>query len=346
MSYGKDASIQIGVVNTKGRAEVHIGNIIHQTKDLNDLLETLDTAVNAPFNAYQRQHDPTCLPGTRVDLLQEIYNWAGGQDEPCIFWLSGLAGTGKSTVALTVAAKYSEKGSLGASFFFSRGGGDVGRAGKFVASIAVQLANNVPPLKSNICDAVTKRSNIASLSLRDQWERLVLRPLSELDSKDCHLPYILVVDALDECEDQDDVKGLLRVLANVRDLTTIKLLITSRPEPFIQQVFDEISEDEEVHHHRPLETVEESVICSDISVFIRHELQDIQKKKPRLPADWPGNKVIDELTQKSGRLFNYAAVACRYIRGPRRGTTTTTRSTRLEHILQDEGRGEEALDKM
>src|SRR5436190_294793 len=75
--------------------------------DLNNVLKSLPIAKDAPFNAYQRQHDPTCLPDTRVDLLQEIYNWADGQDKPCIFWLSGLAGTGKSTVARTVAAKYS-----------------------------------------------------------------------------------------------------------------------------------------------------------------------------------------------------------------------------------------------
>src|ERR1700733_11573804 len=98
------------------------------------------------------------------------------QDERCIFWLSGLAGT---TIARTVAYEYSKQRRLGASFFFSRGGGDVSHAGKFFTSIAVQLANNVPSLQQYIYDALTKRKDVASQSLRDQWRQLVLHPLSK-----------------------------------------------------------------------------------------------------------------------------------------------------------------------
>jgi hypothetical protein len=65
---------------------------------LNDVLNSLPTAVDAPFDAYHRQHDLPCLPDTRVDLLRDIYSWADGQNEWCIFWLNGLAGTGKSTI--------------------------------------------------------------------------------------------------------------------------------------------------------------------------------------------------------------------------------------------------------
>jgi len=58
-------------------------------------------------------------------------------------WLSGMAGTGKSKIAHTVAHGCFEQGRLVASFFFSRGGWDVG---KFVTSIAVQLALHVAPV--------------------------------------------------------------------------------------------------------------------------------------------------------------------------------------------------------
>src|SRR5262249_48845134 len=144
------------------------------------------------------QHEPTCLPDTRVDVLREIYNWADGQDERCIFWLNGWAGTGKSTIARTVARRYYEQKRLGASFFFSKGGGDVGHAGKFVTSIAVQLANDIPPLRGHICNAIMECSDIVTRSLSDQWNQLVLTPLSKLDGKSCP-SYVLVVDALDEC---------------------------------------------------------------------------------------------------------------------------------------------------
>ncbi|KAH7397941.1 hypothetical protein BKA64DRAFT_745489 [Cadophora sp. MPI-SDFR-AT-0126] len=107
-------------------------------------LDCLPFATDAQFNSFDRQDKVICLPDTRVDLLQEIYDWADGQDERCLFWLNGMAGTGKSTIAHTIARKYFEEERLGASFFFSRGGGDVSHASKFLTSIAVQLTDNIP----------------------------------------------------------------------------------------------------------------------------------------------------------------------------------------------------------
>jgi hypothetical protein len=204
---------------------------------LNDALKFLPIAKDAPFNAYDRQDEPACLPNTRVDLLQEIYNWADGkdgQDERCIFWLSGLAGTGKSTISRTVARRYSEQKRLGASFFFSRGGGDVSHAGKFFTSLAVQLAEAVPSLQTHICDAVTERSDIANLSLLDQWRELVIRPLKLVKSDKPSSPssYLLIIDALDECDNESHVRTILQLLAEARSLTTVRLrvFLTSRPE--------------------------------------------------------------------------------------------------------------------
>lgn len=109
-------------------------------------LDRLPYAIEAPFNSYERQHDPTCLPETHVDVRRQINTWAHREDKRCIFWLSGLAGMGKSTIARTVAYELSKQECLGASFFFLRGGGDVGHVGKFVTSIALQLANSIPTL--------------------------------------------------------------------------------------------------------------------------------------------------------------------------------------------------------
>ncbi|KAI1676153.1 hypothetical protein KJE20_14256 [Pyrenophora tritici-repentis] len=70
-------SVQANNIN----GSIHIG--------LENIFDRLPRAEDAPFNSYAKQHEPTCLPDTRVDLLQEIYSWADGQDERCIFWLSG-----------------------------------------------------------------------------------------------------------------------------------------------------------------------------------------------------------------------------------------------------------------
>jgi adenylylsulfate kinase-like enzyme len=48
--------------------------------------------------------------------------------------LNGLGGTGKSTIARTVARNYFDKEAAWASFF-SRGGEDVSHAGKFFMTV-------------------------------------------------------------------------------------------------------------------------------------------------------------------------------------------------------------------
>ncbi|KAF2180433.1 hypothetical protein K469DRAFT_794796 [Zopfia rhizophila CBS 207.26] len=173
-----------------------------------DPLNRLPYARDAPFNSITKQYDPTCLHDTRVDLLQEIYNWADGRDERCIFWLNGLAGTGKSTIARTVARRYYEQQRLAASFFFSKGGGEVGHAGLFVTSIAVQLAQTVPASRQHIRDAVVEHSDIANRSLRDQWHYLVLGPFSKLREPSS---YTLIIDALEECDNQIDIQLIVQL---------------------------------------------------------------------------------------------------------------------------------------
>ncbi|SLM34688.1 P-loop containing nucleoside triphosphate hydrolase [Lasallia pustulata] len=277
------------------------------------LLSHLPYAVDAPFNTYSRQHDPTCLPDTRVDLLREIYTWADGKDGRFIYWLNGLAGTGKSTIARTVARKYFENGQLGASFFFSRGGGDVGHASKFFTTIAVQLARKSQSLQRYIGDAVRKNADIATQSLGDQWRQVVLGPLSKLSGDSYPSSYILVIDALDECDNDEDILTILKLLAEAQTLRTVRLrvLLTSRPEIPIRHGFYQIPETE--HQDFVLHHISPSIIDHDITIFLKYNLGLIGQRKPSLSASWPGEETVNQLVQIANGLFIWAATACRFI---------------------------------
>jgi hypothetical protein len=80
-------------------------------------LEKLRAADGAAFNEYELQHDMQCLSGTRVDLLNQVKVWSEKDHNEHIFWLNGMAGTGKSTIARTVASSFDKEGQLGGSFF-------------------------------------------------------------------------------------------------------------------------------------------------------------------------------------------------------------------------------------
>jgi hypothetical protein len=276
-----------------------------------------------------KQHAPTCLPDTRVDLLQEIDHWADGRDRRYIFWLKGLAGTGKSTIARTVARNNFDKKRLSASFFFSRGGGDVGHAGKFFPTIALQLSNNIPTLHRHICDAINEHSDIASLSLHDQWRQLVLGPLLKLSSEDFRSSsYVLVIDALDECDDDNNIRTILHLLAEARSLTTVRLRIflTSRPEIPIRYGFCQIPDTE--HQDFVLHHISPSVVDHDITLFFEYNFQLIAQERC-LDVDCLSDEVIRSLVRIASGLFIWASTACRFIREGKRFA-----AKRLETILE------------
>jgi hypothetical protein len=122
---------------------------------------------------------------------------------------------------------------------------------------------------------------------------------------------VLVVDALDGCED-DDIGLIVQLLTQLRILRSVcfRVFITSRPETPIRYGFNDIS----TANYRDfvLHNMFKSIVSCDISVFLRHELARI-RKRCHLPIEWPDEKCISELTQRSDGLFIYATTICRFI---------------------------------
>ncbi|PMD42130.1 YVTN repeat-like/Quino protein amine dehydrogenase [Hyaloscypha variabilis F] len=295
------------------REEIH--KPIKTSTGADDPINRLDFAAEAPFNSLFHQHETNCLPETRVELLQEIYNWADGEDKRCIFWLNGLAGTGKSTIARTVARRYSEKGRLAASFFFSKDIEDVRHAGKFATSIAVQLAQNVPALHKHISEAAGERKDLTRQSLRDQWTHLVRNPLSKLVAGGRSSSYVLVVDALDECDDDNSIAMIIQLLGEAASLAEtssgIRIFLTSRPEITIRCGISQVPATK--HHNVVLHNISLSIVDNDISLFFQHELGRISQEHC-LDDGWPGTDVVAALVRKASGLFIWAATACRFVR--------------------------------
>ncbi|KAN0087272.1 WD40-repeat-containing domain protein [Elaphomyces granulatus] len=255
---------------------------------------------DAAFNVANKKHLPLCLPNTRRDVLVQIRKWADGDGVSPIYWLKGMAGTGKSTIALTVAREYYDKDRLGASFFFSRGGGELATTRGFAATIATQLAYISPELRELISHAVTSNPGIHNLLLYDQWKKLILQPLSQLDRNTFSLPLVIVVDALDECDDEDDVPVLIQCLAAATTVEGIKLRVfaTSRPDQPINLGFDDISR--EAHQDIILHDIEQSIVHQDLKA---------ETFNPMITSNaWSKNRT-DYLF-----LFIHAATVCRFIR--------------------------------
>ncbi|KAH6853275.1 WD40-repeat-containing domain protein [Chaetomium sp. MPI-CAGE-AT-0009] len=301
------------------RLREHIDKGYVKDAALDETLSRLPVASEAAFNSFNKQHEPTCLPNTRIELLQDIAQWSDGLDDKCIYWLSGIAGTGKSTVARTVARSCHERGKLGASFFFSKGGGDVSNANKLVTTIARQLASTIPATKRHICEAIMRQKHIAEHSFRDQWDQLIMGPLCQLHGHSSPPTIVLVVDALDECESERDIRALLRVFATSRSLAKVRLriLLTSRPEIAIRHSLGAIPDAE--REIFALHEISPEIVNRDISLFFETNFSAIREERG-LDQDWPGKRIIERLVEISCGLFIWASTACRFIREGRRLT--------------------------
>jgi hypothetical protein len=254
-----------------------------------------------------------CLPGTREDLLRDIMAWFAS-DGPPVYWLKGLAGTGKTTIARSVAELAAQQGSLGATFFFSRTGIARRNPLAVIPTLAYSLARWRLELRRLICAAIDLHPDIADHgSVRAQAQRLLAEALSALSSP---VPRVLLVlDALDECDKLSDKEGaeLLPALFDCLGSLplTAKVLVTSRDEVSIQKMFAAQQAAHPVHALALHIDIDTHVVDADLSLYLAHELGRIGKADGDM--SWPPLGVIPELVHRAGTLFVYAATVVRYI---------------------------------
>jgi Mrp family chromosome partitioning ATPase len=186
----------------------------------------LPVAMSASFNSHHEEHNARCLPNTRTKLLDEITTWANDKEGKSIFWLSGMAGTGKSTIARTIAQSFADRRQLGASFFFKKGEGERRNASRFFTTMASDLVKHEPGMLAGIRKALNEDSAISQRTLKDQFEKLILQPLLGLkQARSRALARVIVIDALDECEQEADIRAILQLLAQAKDVRPVPLRI-------------------------------------------------------------------------------------------------------------------------
>jgi hypothetical protein len=202
----------------------------------------------------------TCLPGTEVALIDEIIRWLPGTTSASqvsaerIYLLLGGPHCGKSAVSHTIAHRMDQEGRLGSAIFLGRNVEGRNRAQAIFTTIARDLAAFDDKIKEGISQAVDKKPSLPTAGLERQFQGLIIEPTRNLTVIG---PVLLILDGLDECENVPERRRLLQILVRESDHlpTNFRLLITSRPEPDIEDVF----RGHKGHRRREMDTGDEKV---------------------------------------------------------------------------------------
>jgi hypothetical protein len=204
------------------------------------LLDTLHPVTTAAWSTV-----PTYTPNS---VLRDIETWAGTLEGPGVFWLNGLAGTGKSTIAATACQYLDKKQLLGACFFIRREQADLRNASNIVCSIAHQLAMRSDLVAEGLCAKLRDRPASYPRTVQEQITDFIIEPARALDEQSMHC---IVIDALDDCfldtREQPGGKLLLILCRQLLSLSgRLKLFFTTCDELAtrirIQQEFNETAQ--------------------------------------------------------------------------------------------------------
>ena len=238
-------------------------------------------------------------------------NWIDDPNSPPIFWLHGLAGTGKSTIVRTIGTKADKAGYTTASFFFSRTGAAGQRDPGYVfPTLAHQLAAGDSQLHETIGDAVIGSPDIDSAAAFTQFQTLIATPLHKSKGTG---NILILLDALDECQGVED-KRPQEILACLRDneyhtTPRVRILLTSRPQYYVRREL--AGRPQKVVEH-DLHQDEESA-QRDVALFLKANLPLIPSELDISVEDWPREEDVQMLSEKSGSLFIFAKTALRFI---------------------------------
>ncbi|CAE6351358.1 unnamed protein product [Rhizoctonia solani] len=273
-----------------------------------------------------------CTEGTRTGVLTSLEGWLHDTTSWSIYWMNGMAGTGKTTVASTFCERLEKRKLLAGSFFCTRSSADCRKAARIVPTIAYQLARYSIPYRSALCRILEQTPDIASKNVLKQFEHLLKEPLQQVkDAMPDHLA--VVIDGLDECEDRKGVELFLEMLFRYAPQIPLKFLVTSRPVPEIYRKMMVPSRPREVMY---LHDTDKTLVQADIEIYFKEELGSLSLSS----AD------IAKLVERSGTLFVYAANLVRYIQSGKRLSSSHKRLQSLLSMRPDETRVHSLTDAL
>ena len=238
------------------------------------------------------------MEGTRESLLEEIMTWAtnesGKGNGGNTYWIYGLPGIGKTSLAHSICASLHERKYLAGAFFCRRDDPKLSEPKNILPTLVCKLAITFPPFRSIVAESLRNDANMTPESMRDS---LLLDFIRSLPRHPKHA-LVFVIDALDECGTPQIRPGILKILTDAAGLAPwLKVVITSRPEADIQSFFDA---DGSTHLRYDLATDEAA--SADLRTFARSQF-GLVASTWHLSPSWPEESLFNRITSRANNLF-------------------------------------------
>jgi len=282
-------------------------------------------------------------------VQQLLQHWIE-EDQPggCfIMWMHGAAGAGKSAIMRSLANALDSSGLYLASFFCRRHSSRTNSARFIIPTIVDQIVRALPSLAGLVESTLQEDPHLLSKALEHQAERLIVEPLASLQKPIHDLPFVILIDGLDELSSVDQQIGIFKVVAFLSRKVSfpVRFLLASRPESHIRHALEH---DASLAGCCAYLCIDEGFGADDdITTFYVDHFSAIQRSHPELclPFDWPGRSMIHQLVVKGSGQFIFASIVVRFISD---ASSVLTPPERLRIILdsamQDNLRPLEQLD--
>jgi len=235
------------------------------------------------------------MEGTRQSILNRIMAWVPESQEGNTYWLYGSPGIGKTSLAHSICEGLHKRKLLAGAFFCRRDDPNLSEPKYILPTLINTLAGILPRFRSIVTARLRSDPNLTSKSMKHS---LFLDLICKLPHHAEHV-LVFVIDALDECGDDQSRPAILEALTDAAtQVPWLRIIITSRPEVDIQRFFDTSTRSSHLRYDLAMD--QEANI--DIRTFAQRQF-DLVASKWYLPTPWPEPPLFDRVISRADGLF-------------------------------------------